>query len=82
MTNVSIRDVPDEVVNRVRSHAASQGKSLQAYVRELLERDARTAPTSHEGTRGTRLVMRLQALEQRPEYAQMSTDEYLGLIRG
>ncbi|KOX10101.1 hypothetical protein [Nocardiopsis sp. NRRL B-16309] len=82
MTNVSIRDVPDEVVNRVRAHAASQGKSLQAYVRELLERDARTTPTSHEGTRGTRLVMRLQALEQRNEYAHMSTDEYLELIRG
>lgn len=82
MTNVSIRDVPEEVLNRVRSHAASQGKSLQAYVRELLERDARTAPAGHEGTPGARLVMRLQALEQRSEYAHMSTDEYLELIRG
>ncbi|MFL1443296.1 FitA-like ribbon-helix-helix domain-containing protein [Nocardiopsis protaetiae] len=82
MTNVSIRDVPEEVVNKVRSHAAGQGKSLQAYVRELLERDARTTPADHQGTRGTRLVRRLQALEQRSEYAHMSTDEYLELIRG
>ncbi|MFV2197070.1 FitA-like ribbon-helix-helix domain-containing protein [Nocardiopsis sp. LOL_012] len=79
---MSIRDVPDEVVNRVRAHAANQGKSLQGYVRELLERDARNTPPAHEGSRGTRLVMRLRALEQRSDYAHMSTDEYLELIRG
>lgn len=36
MTNVQIRDVPDDVLGQLKSRAASRGQSLQGYLRDLL----------------------------------------------
>jgi plasmid stability protein len=40
MTAITIRDVPDDTVNALKVRAAQAGQSLQAYVLELLSRDA------------------------------------------
>jgi plasmid stability protein len=42
MTNsiLQVRDIPDQVIERLRERAAGQGISLSAYVRNLLAADA------------------------------------------
>lgn len=36
MTNVQIRNVPDDVLGHLKSRADSRGQSLQGYLRDLL----------------------------------------------
>lgn len=40
-TILQVRDVPEDVLARLRKRAAARGTSLSAYVRELLADDAR-----------------------------------------
>jgi plasmid stability protein len=40
---LQIRDVPDEVRDFIAERAAQQGKSMQAYLLDLLRREARVA---------------------------------------
>ena len=42
MTNsiLQVRDIPDQVIERLRERAAREGLSLSAYVRNLLAADA------------------------------------------
>ena len=40
MTAITIRDVPDDTANALKVRAAQAGKSLQAYVLDLLSREA------------------------------------------
>ncbi|MDO0937372.1 antitoxin [Streptomyces sp. DG2A-72] len=47
MTSIVTRDVPDSVLNTLKERAAQAGQSLQAYVLELLTREAAT-PTNAE----------------------------------
>lgn len=54
MTSIVIRDVPDDVLDALKERAAKAGKSLQAYVLELLTREA-TTPTNAELSDGIRL---------------------------
>lgn len=42
MTAITIRDVPDGTVDTLKIKAAQSGRSLQAYLLELVTRDART----------------------------------------
>jgi plasmid stability protein len=37
MGQVLVRDLPDEVVERLKAKAAAQGRSLEAYLRRVLE---------------------------------------------
>jgi len=46
MTNVQVRDVPDEVLTNLKSLAASRGKSLQRYLRDLLVAEAAVIATN------------------------------------
>lgn len=57
MTTLYIRDVPDEVAEILKQRAASQGKSLSAFVGSELIRIA-TRPTNEE------IVARLRQLER------------------
>lgn len=41
MTNVLIRDVPSEDLDRIRAEASAQGVSLQSYLRDALHAQAR-----------------------------------------
>lgn len=43
---IQVRDVPDDVHEALTAKARRQGLSLSAYVRRLLERDARQASLS------------------------------------
>jgi plasmid stability protein len=46
MTNVQVRDVPDEVLTNLKSLAASRGKSLQRYLQDLLAAEAAVMTTN------------------------------------
>lgn len=46
MANVQIRDVPDQVRDTLAEVARSRGQSTQAYLRNLLEEEARRASNS------------------------------------
>lgn len=37
MGQVLVRDLPDEVVERLKAKAAAEGRSLEAYLRRVLE---------------------------------------------
>lgn len=37
MAQVLVRDLPDEVVERLKARAAAEGRSLEAYLRLVLE---------------------------------------------
>ena len=37
MAQVLVRDLPDEVVERLKAKAAAEGRSLEAYLRRVLE---------------------------------------------
>jgi len=43
MTNVQIRDVPEDVLADLKTLASSRGKSLQGYLRDLLVAEAGVA---------------------------------------
>ncbi len=43
MANMTIKEIPDQVYKAVRELAASQGRSLNRYVIELLEEKAEDA---------------------------------------
>jgi predicted metal-dependent TIM-barrel fold hydrolase len=43
MVNIQIRDVPETVRDTLAKVARSRGQSMQAYLRDLLEEDARRA---------------------------------------
>ncbi|WP_328771206.1 FitA-like ribbon-helix-helix domain-containing protein [Streptomyces sp. NBC_00286] len=47
MPSIVIRDVPDDILATLKKRAAKEGKSLQAYILELLTREA-TTPTNTE----------------------------------
>ncbi|WP_045878175.1 hypothetical protein [Pseudofrankia sp. DC12] len=42
MTAITIRDVPDPALEALKLKAAQTGRSLQAYLLDLVTRDART----------------------------------------
>ena len=42
---ITIRNVPDEVRDELAARAARSGRSMEAYLREALERLARRPPT-------------------------------------
>jgi plasmid stability protein len=46
MTALTIRDVPDDVLDSLKTRAARAGKSLQAYALEALTREAATPSLS------------------------------------
>ncbi|WP_026875202.1 FitA-like ribbon-helix-helix domain-containing protein [Jiangella gansuensis] len=64
MATLYVRDLSDEAVDELKVRAARNRQSLQAYARELLEREART-PT---------LADVVERIEQRAT-ARLSTDE-------
>jgi plasmid stability protein len=84
MTALTIRDVPEDILTAVKVHAAKAGKSLQAYMLELLAHDAaQPTPITPVGeTRGERAVRRLSGSATNPETRGMSTDQLMELLRG
>lgn len=51
MANVQVRDVPDDVLTRLRAEAARQGLSLQRYLRDLLRAQAGIISNNKSSTR-------------------------------
>ncbi|GAB2881728.1 FitA-like ribbon-helix-helix domain-containing protein [Streptomyces mayteni] len=47
MTDVTVRRVPDDVLRTLKIRAAEAGKSLQAYLLDVIVREA-TTPTNAE----------------------------------
>ncbi len=46
MAQTLVRDIPDEVFDRFKRKAKEQGKSTEAFVRELIIREARSSRES------------------------------------
>lgn len=66
---LQVRDVPDEVLAKLRERAEAQGVSLSAYVRDMLANDARQ-PTMAE------VVARIATREP----VEVTDDEILAAI--
>jgi plasmid stability protein len=71
MKNVQIRDVPDDIHATLAARAESENKSLQAYLSELLAREARATET----------VAFLRSLKPVRTESVVSTDEIVAMIR-
>ncbi|TDE15014.1 FitA-like ribbon-helix-helix domain-containing protein [Jiangella asiatica] len=69
MATLYVRDLSDEAVDELKVRAARNRQSLQAYARELLEREART-PTLAD------VIDRIET----GATARLSTDEVLADI--
>jgi plasmid stability protein len=69
MSALTIRDVPDDLVQTLKVRAAQAGKSLQAYLLDLIVRET-SKPTLAE------MVARLN----RETTASIGTDEVLAAI--
>jgi plasmid stability protein len=69
MTAITIRDVPDLTLEALKLKAARTGRSLQAYLLDLVTRDART-PTMAE----------MMARLDRETRAELATSDILAAI--
>ncbi|MCX4753815.1 FitA-like ribbon-helix-helix domain-containing protein [Kitasatospora purpeofusca] len=69
MTAITIREVPDSILETLKVKAAQSGKSLQAYLLDLVAREAAT-PTLAE------MMTRLD----RETRAEVSTSDILSAI--
>ncbi|MGW2938154.1 FitA-like ribbon-helix-helix domain-containing protein [Streptomyces sp. NPDC001156] len=69
MSVLTIRDVPEDQIRVLKTRAAQAGKSLQAYMQELIAREA-TKPTM------TEMAARLE----REAAAEYTTDDVLAAI--
>ena len=58
MANMTVKDIPDEVYKEVRELAASQGRSLNRYVIDLLEEKAQ------DGARRRRMRLSREAFRK------------------
>jgi plasmid stability protein len=56
---LQIRDVPNEVRDAIAERAAQRGQSMQAYLLDVIRREARLANNAHmfERTAGHRVVI-------------------------
>ncbi|WP_406191616.1 MULTISPECIES: FitA-like ribbon-helix-helix domain-containing protein [unclassified Streptomyces] len=69
MTVLTIRDVPEDQVRVLKTRAAQAGKSLQAYMQELIVREA-TKPT----------IADMAAQLEREATAQYTAEDVLAAI--
>jgi antitoxin FitA len=70
MSDVSVRNVSDDALTRLKVRAASKRQSLQAYLRDLIERDAYTLTLDEAARKAERLAMR----------SNVTTDDVLDAI--
>ena len=71
MTAITIRDVPDPTLEALKLKAAQSGRSLQAYLLDLVTRDAST-PSLAE----------MMARLDRETYSEIATADILDAIDG
>ncbi|ONH57036.1 antitoxin [Frankia sp. CcI49] len=69
MTAITIRDVPDGTLDALKVKAAQSGRSLQAYLLDLVTRDARTP-----------LLSDMMARLDRETHSDVSTGDILAAI--
>ena len=85
MTNVQVRDVPDEVLARLKKRAATRGQSLQGYLRDLLEAEAAVEVNGEIFARAARRTGRYRAAEgesaEEIRRARAERDEIFGATR-
>ncbi|MFB9658395.1 hypothetical protein ACFQS3_19345 [Glycomyces mayteni] len=70
MTTLSVRDVSEDALSILRVRAAAKRQSLQAYVRDLLEREANALSIEQAAREADRLAAR----------ANVTTDDVLDAI--
>ncbi|MEU5871689.1 hypothetical protein AB0A73_09035 [Glycomyces sp. NPDC047369] len=70
MTTLSVRDVSEDALSVLRVRAAAKRQSLQAFVRDLLEREAEVLSIEQAAQKADRLAAR----------ANVTTDDVLEAI--
>jgi len=63
MTNVQVRDVPEDVLARLKKRAARRGQSLQGYLRDLLAAEAAVEVNNEIFARAARRAGNYRATE-------------------
>lgn len=58
MTTLSVREVSEDALSILRVRAAAKHQSLQAYVRDLIEREAFALSLEEAARKAERLAMR------------------------
>jgi len=70
MTDLSVRDVSEDTVSALRVRAAANRQSLQAYIRDVLDREAYAVSIEQAAHEADRLASR----------ANVTTDDVLAAI--
>lgn len=70
MTDLSVRDVSDGTLSALRERAAAKRQSLQAYIRDVLDREAYALSIEQAAREADRLASR----------ANVTTDDVLAAI--
>jgi plasmid stability protein len=70
MTDVSVREVSEETLSALRVRAAAKRQSLQAYIRDVLDREAFALSIEQAAREADRLASR----------ANVTTDDVLAAI--
>jgi plasmid stability protein len=70
MTDVSVREVSEETLSALRVRAAAKRQSLQAYIRDVLDREAYALSIEQAAREADRLASR----------ANVTTDDVLAAI--
>lgn len=58
MTTLHVREIPDSTISTLKVRAAKAGQSLQAYVRQLLEREAALLSTEEAAVKAREIAAR------------------------
>ncbi len=58
MGTIHVRDVPDDTILTLKLRATRAGQSLQAYIRQLLDREAATLTTEEAAHRARAIAAR------------------------
>jgi plasmid stability protein len=58
MTDLSVRDVSEDALSVLRIRAAAKRQSLQAFVRDLIEREAHALSIEEAARKSERIAMR------------------------
>jgi gamma-glutamyl:cysteine ligase YbdK (ATP-grasp superfamily) len=80
MTHLTIRDVPDDIVDQLRAEAREAGMSLTAFLRIVLREGAERRRWRRDLRAG---VSGMRALrEEIAEYAEGNVSDSVDIIRG
>ena len=77
MATLTIRNLPDEIRDRLRVRAAENGRSMEAEARDMLQRELTSRPPMGEAERRRRLKAVQQAMEPFKSSQVLASEELI-----